>query len=126
MKPNYPKLRTVSKTTYFFLSSTSVSNFLWVLEHIYQAKNFIKYSHNQIKDVIPTEISIPTVVSVPTDGADRIAKRICLIVSQYDTDDLHDILCHTFYDTFDELTKMRRNRNNNSKEIYLKNRKYDS
>lgn len=123
MNPNYPKLRTVPETTYFFLSSASISDFTWILEHIYQTTDFKKYSHSQIKDVLPSNIKIPVVKSVPTPGADRIAKRICMIVSHYHPDDLNNILCHIFYQTYDELTQMHKKRNDQSKINYSENTK---
>lgn len=119
INPEYPKLRTVSKTTYFFLSSASISDFTWVLEHIYQTTDFKKYSHSEIQNILPSDIEIPVVKSVPTPGAERIAKRICLIVSHYHPDDLHEILCNIFYQTYDEVVQMHQKRNEQSQINYL-------
>lgn len=121
MNVNYPKLRTVPETTYFFLSAMCTSDFCWVLENIYQTTNYKRYKHKQLPDVIPPEIEIPTVKCIPLPGANRISKETCVIVSHFNTDDLHEILHHICIHTFDKLNEYHEELNNRAMEEYLQN-----
>lgn len=92
MNPNYPTLRTVPETTYFFIASTNIQNFHWVMKNIYQATDYQKYGEKQFSEILPPDMKIPVVQSVPTSTVNHPAKHPCVIVSHYDTADLREIL----------------------------------
>lgn len=119
MNPNYPTLRTVSETTYYFLSNTCLYNFKWVLQNIYHANDFSTYGKNNFPIVIPENIKIPTVTTSPQ--INHIAKQTCVLISHYDTNDLHQILCDTFDNVFEELETKRKIESEEAYQEYLQN-----
>lgn len=123
MNPNYPTLRTVPETTYFFLSAMCTPDFRWVLDNIYHTTDYQKYGQKQFPEVLPPDVKIPIVQSIPTSTVNRPAKYSCVIISHYHTEDLRKILNYVCDHEFDELKEYHEHLNEIATQDYLQNYK---